>query len=521
MIAGRYRASVIAALASAGLLWAASPAVGLGALAWIALAPAAAAAIALPGRPGRLAVPLALAIFMETQLVPALPFGLAEGQWGDVPAPLMIDDSPVIAVALVAIPLYAFLLYLLPLHPRPEQGGSSVGGWRLIGKVRESGVLVVVLPALILAAVELVRSAYGPGGLWGGLALTQAGSVGAAPAAIAGPSLVALLIVAVNYSLALAFVRRRPKPALWAGGAAVAAMALGALATPNPGPGSIRVAAIQPGYDTAEEEPAALRRWQPGSYRLAAVDVVGDLAGPTEAAARDGAELVVWPEATAFVEPADHAIVGRLAGRLAQANEVAIVYPYFDYDRSRSGVRIARSDGSLSGPRPKNRPMWFLGERTIEAEPGLLTAGGVEVGVLLGVDAQDAGVAAGLVGDGADLIVSATHDWEQMATQQLAQAQLTATATGAPISRADWRYSSALIDRKGDPQSVAAEGKRRETLVADLATAGPTPYANVGNGPAWIVTAALVLFLIGSRATKRRRARAERAGYPCGLAIFT
>lgn len=70
----RARAAVAAGAASGVPPTVASPAVGVGWVAWIALAPAAAATLAWRGeRAGLIAVPAAYAVHLETQLVPASP----------------------------------------------------------------------------------------------------------------------------------------------------------------------------------------------------------------------------------------------------------------------------------------------------------------------------------------------------------------------------------------------------------------------------------------------------------------
>ena len=100
------RTAVAAALLSALLLWMSAPPIAAGWLAWVALVPAAVVVLrASATNAGRLAVPLAYAIYLELLLVPALPFGLADGQWGDPAIPVLIGGSPVLGVALVAIPL--------------------------------------------------------------------------------------------------------------------------------------------------------------------------------------------------------------------------------------------------------------------------------------------------------------------------------------------------------------------------------------------------------------------------------
>ena len=439
-------------------------------------------------------MPLALALFMETQLIPDLPFGIAEGQWGDPPLPVMIGDSPVLLVALVAVPLYGALLYLLPISPRSH--------WRL--------ATAIGVPALTLAALEFTRANLDPGGLWGTLSLTQAGSPGGELAAIAGPWALALLIAAVNYAIAFAIARRSILPAILAPACLVAAFGASVPASGEAGD-PVRVAAVQPGYDTAEDDLHVLRRWQPGTHDLAALDVIGDLVPMTERAAQAGAELVVWPEATTFADPHEDQTVAGLVDRVALENDVTIVFPHFDYGDSRSAVSLVDHEGYVTPSRPKQRPMWFLGERADAGDPEpLRSSSGLRIGTLLGVDAQDADITAELAGDGAAVIASATHDWEQLATQQLAQAQLLAQAAGIGIVRADWRYGSAIVAPGGEILAEAGGGKHRELVVADVPGAKPTWYSSIGGVFGWFCLAALGLLAASRAAWPSSRSRGPR-----------
>ena len=102
-------------------------------LAWFALVPVAvAAALAPTARLARAAVPLAYAIYLELLLVPALPFGIAEDQWGDPPVPLLIGDSPVLGGradrGAAVRPGAVRLRFPRPWPPAP---GSAHGGARL------------------------------------------------------------------------------------------------------------------------------------------------------------------------------------------------------------------------------------------------------------------------------------------------------------------------------------------------------------------------------------------------------
>jgi apolipoprotein N-acyltransferase len=497
------KVSIAAAVVTAILLWAASPAGGAGPLAWFALVPVATVVLVAPGtRAARLAVPLAYALYLELLLVPALPFGIASGQWGDATVPVMIGDSPVLAVGLLAIPLFGGLLYLIRFG---EPWGAELLGPRL------AVAAAVLVPAVAWTALDLARAKLEPGGSWGPLFLSQLDPPSADLAALGGPWLVTLAIVAVNYGLALAVVRRRPAPALVPIVAVAAAVTVSAAADDEPSGPPVAVAAIQPGYDTAEEEtePRLLRHWYAGEFNLAARDLMHDLGGLTRSAAREGAEIVVWPEAVTFVDLEHRGGARAALRRVARQSGVTIVAPYFDHVSQTSAAIAASPRGELTSPRPKQRPMWFVGERAGGAGPRTLPAADHELGTLLGVDVQDPNLPRALSNAGAEIVASSTHDWPQLATQHRALAALGAKASGVPVVRADWRYGSAIYDRDGELVADAGEGRARTVLVADVAAGSPTPYTALGDAIGWIaLTGAATAWLAagaGRVAIRRRR----------------
>lgn len=460
----RWLVAVAAALASGGLLWAASPAGGLGWAAWVALTPAALVAFRYADtRAGRLALPLAFGISLELLLVPALPFGLAENQWADeVVVPIMVGDSPVLAVALVLIPLAVALLYALRF---PFLGPPAV----LAG-------------ALGWTALDLLRTKFDPGGLWGPLFLTQHETPAASIAALGGPWLLSFAIALVGFGLA-----RGPRAAVPAVALALALGIGGAVASEPPPRGTTVVGAVQPGYDTAQYGLPLLRNHQLKRYEPAAHDLIRDLTPLTLSAARQGAELVVWPEAVVWVDPRQTASVRSALEAMAREAGATLVVPYFLRGPAHGAAVAFPPGGAPSRPAPKQRPMWFLGERGDNRRGPLLPIRGI--GALLGVDNQDPAIARALVTGGADTIVSSTHDWQQLAVQQRAAARLWSRALGVPLVRADWRYGSAVVDR-GVVRAEAGSGQRRAVVVA--AVAGPrwTPYRTLGDALGWAAVAA-------------------------------
>lgn len=455
------------------------PGVGLGALAWVALIPACWVALSRTRtRAGRAAIPLAYGVALELTFIQALPFGIAEGQFGETPLPVMVGDSPVLVVCLVLVPAFAALLYLLRF-------GSPAGeGW----------VGAVLWPALCLMALDLLRTKLDPGGLWGTLHLSQHDTPAAHLAELGGPWLVGFAIAAVGYSVAFALVNqtRRAIAAAGALGAAAAALALAFSADPDPGR-NVRILAVQPGYDTAREDLAVLRHFQRGTYHLSALDLTEDLGQRALGFVPPSPDLVVFPEAALWADPERYAPLRRWLASLARNLGAPVVATFFQRGPDVGDARIVDPAGDLSAPAPKQRPMWFLGEEgTNKRSAKPLRAAGIEVGTLLGVDNQDPAIARRLTREGAELLISATHDWKQLARHQRAASQLHATAVARPLVRADWRYGSAAYGAGGEAVEEVPLGLRPLVLDATVATSrSDTPYAVTGDGP-WVVLALLV-----------------------------
>jgi apolipoprotein N-acyltransferase len=491
----RIKAAIEAGFASGLLLAAAAPAGLSGWLAWVALAPAGAVAVGWPGtRAGRLAVPLAYGVYLELLLIQALPFGIASGQWGD-PPPVMVGDSPVLVVALLAVPAFAALLYAIHF-------GEPWGLGRLPRSIRP--IAAVAIPAAAFAALDFIRVNLDPGGLWGPLFLSQHETGALELSVLGGPWLLTFAVAASGYALAqlalaLALAGRlravRPaRPSVRASLAVafgtaglIAAGVVGGLAIDPGGDRAVRVAAVQPGYDTAEEDRWQTRYFEPGTYRLAALDLIDDLSPVTREAAAAGADLVVWPEASIWVEPAAGEVGSRLR-RLARESGAAIVVPYFLREKRQGQTTVVLPDGTVTPTQAKQRPMWFLGENgDNRAAPEPVSVAGIRTGTMLGVDNQGPRVARALTNEGAELLVSATHDWEQLADPQQAFAAVNAAATGRPLVRADWRYGSAIYGADGERVADAGDGIARTVLVAslELGEAG-TPYAAIGDLLGWL-----------------------------------
>lgn len=472
------------ALATGALLFASAPYVGVDVLAWFALVPAAVVAMQLAGtRAGRLAVPLAYAVYLELLLIPALPFGLTRNQWGDDPVvPILIGDSPVLITAIVIVPLAGLVLYLarFPFFLRTPAGTGA--GW----------LVLVAVPSFAFAALDFLRASFEPSGMWGPLFISQEDTVALRLTELGGPWLLSLAIALSNFSIAYALVRRRAALPALAGAAACALAATIGLAVSGPieRSRSVTVGVVQPGYDTAQFELPVLQNFrQPGrDDELGTLDLIADLTPLTEEAAAAGASLVVWPEATGWTDPFSSEPTQRALRELVERTGTTLVVPYFLRARSHGATVIVARDGSISRAQPKQRTMWFLGERSdnrVPPEP--VVVDGLAIGTMLGVDSQNAAVARLLVRAGADLITSSTHDWEQLAPQHAAFSRTAAVALDVPIARADWRNVSAIYTARGEVAASTGRETRRAIAVAKIEVgAGNTAYSSIGGLVGWL-----------------------------------
>jgi apolipoprotein N-acyltransferase len=494
------RWAIAGGLAGGVLLWLATPAVGVGWLAWVALVPPAAVAIAFPKEgqtpfrnAGRIAVPLAYVVALELLLVPALPFGLANGQFGELPAPLFIDGSPVVLVAVVLVPLFGLLLWSVRF-------GQP---W-----------FAVALAPIAWAGLDFLRIKLDPGSSWGPLFLTQHDLPTASLAALGGAPAITLAVAGVGYAAAFAVVRRTRTAALALVGvvAAVTAATFAGEHLRGDGGRTVTVAAVQPGEHSAADDVYPFLRFEPGTYELAASDVIEDLTPLTEEAAARGAQVVAWPEAMSYVDPTQVPAAREELIRLARRTGAAIVVPYFIRAERQGEAVVVSPEGDISEPLPKQRPRWFWDEDGgNRVSPRPVEAAGFSIGTLLGVDNEGPSVARRLADAGAEVLVSSTHDWRELSVMQRAYSRITAAATGAPVVRADWRYGSAIIDSDGADAAAPTTAKSRRVVVADVRTrSGSTPYSEIGDVLGWLCATLAIALGLAVPLTQRARRRAPR-----------
>jgi len=442
--------------------------------------------------------------------------GLGIALWRGIPASLLPTPVPIPLLLAGALLLVGLLLYLIAF----PTGSPSFH--------RRTGFRYFVLgPSLAWVGFEFLRQELHLGHIWGWLATTLRDwpSVWRA-VAIAGPWGVSLLVVAANYALALgiiACVSPPDRPRAWR--PAVVAMLLvvllwggahvwGMQRLPTQ-PATVRVAAVQPGAELGDV-PRYMVPWIQRDWTGLARAVLSDMAVLTRRAAAMGARLIVWPEATLWLDPRFEPWVREELLRLAREMGAFLVVPYFilpgeaplswwlDFTPGqRNEIVIVAPDGRFLGPSAKSHPSPFLGE--VSSTRGLVPVHDLpfaSVGTVQGYDSAFPDVARWLARQGAQLVTVSSHDWTEMSAAHGVQACLRAAESGVAIVKADWEVGSLVCAPWGQLLTAAPFDHTEEAvLVADvpLFPPGGTPYTRLGDALAYACLAGGIAFLAASR----------------------
>ena len=413
------------------------------AVGWTLGAPLASAAmLALADAPAYLA-PL--------QVVAFVPFLVAVRRWQSWPAALLGGSLlalrfTLFAPALGALPWgarFAVVLYLLCWH---AAFGGICYGLRLLFEPMWSLVI-----GLAFAALEIYDAALP---MWG-TALSLATPWAARPWPIGlvrygGHAPLAFMVVAVQ-SLAVAFIREQRKvvPALYMVGLIAACVLAGRTKTPTPSR-TLRVGVV--GWSDADG-PTVLE------------GLVAD-------AARQGARLVVSPEAVYDVAPEDRE--ARLAelGAMARRYRVHLAVGYLDRKTKRNRVVAFDPTGTVVADYAKKH-MVPLAEK-MEAGDGVLTpfrVDGIEVGIVICQDDNFDDTFNGYRHLGAALIVSPTYEMSPaMGRLHLRSALLRPLESGVAYARAAAHGTSAIVSSTGVVLASYDHLERGSAaLVADVA----------------------------------------------------
>lgn len=386
---------------------------------------------------------------------------------------------------------------------------------------------LVIGPAVAWVGFEFLRMLLQLGHLWGWLSTSQWETLPVLQwAALGGPWLISLVIVAVNHALALGLIaalspRDRAvawRPAVFTLGVLllilVGAYAWGALRS-RPQPGTVRVAALQPGRELGDD-PVYVADWARRDWEQLSRDIIpGDMAVRTRRAAAMGAQLVVWPEATIWLDPLDpqnDPYTREQLAALAQETGTYIVVPYYILTPEgrlswflgfapgqRNETLVVTPEGRFLGPYAKNHPIPFIGEVSSTAgryPVQALPFGGVAT--MLGYDTAFTDSAWRLARGGAQLLTLSTHDWAAMSGTYGVHTRLRAVENGVAIVKCDWEVGSLVSDPWGRVLAAAAMDRQEEKIViADvpLLPAGSTLYARIGDLLGYLCLVGMVFFV--------------------------
>ena len=401
---------------------------------------------------------------------------------------------------------------LLDVPVGPERVIRALGPWARIW-----------VPAVAWTGIEYLRLVTTAGHQWGMVATTQ---VDVAPLRawlpVAGMWPVALLTVATGHAigaLALVALGRLPLTRSLAIGIGVAGLgwlaglglAVGGGATESQ---SLRVGIVQTG-DHVPSHPRTRPLITTVRYREL-TDTITDMHTPaTLAAVRQGADLVVWPEASGWVAPDDPNATAQLEGvrSVARRAGVPIVWSYFiriNPNQTRNELVLVRPDGGMSRPTTKDHPVYAIGERSVTA--GLYEThevAGTRLGLAAGPDGTYTDTLARLAGMGAALVAIPTHDWAAYTAPHIGHLRLRAAEHGLAIAKADWRYGSVVIAPGGDVVAGTPLNQAKEQLlVTHVPLSRPgTLYTATGDWLGAAALGALAAMLLGGAALSVRDRR--------------
>ncbi len=507
----RFLGGLLLAVLSGLLLFLAFPPAPWGFLAWIALVPSICAQFLLApdDRAARLYGALSYTLGLGISVCKGIPASL-------LPVPLPLHLPIALALLLVGAVLYVagFPSGLASFHRRTRYRFFVAG------------------PAIAWVGLEWLRQVLHLGHIWGWLVTTQRTWYALwQVAAACGPWATSLLVAAANYALALgiiAFLSPRERaaarrPALLSL-LVVALLLAGAhawgLRREDASVTVARVAAIQPGAELGDVS-RYVAEWLERDWEGLSREVLPDLAALTRRAAAAGARLVVWPEATLWLDPWVHPWTREQLFRLARETGAFLVVPYFilpleaplswwlDFaPGQRNEIVVVTPDGRFLGPSAKTHPSPFLGE--VSTTRGLTPVHALpfaRVGSMQGYDSAFPDVARRLAGQRAQLLTVSSHDWTEMSEAHGVQACLRAVENRVAVVKADWEVGSLVCDPWGRLVAAAPFDRTVESvLVADvpILPASGTPYTRLGDLLAYACLIGGAGFLAAGRLTERR-----------------
>jgi apolipoprotein N-acyltransferase len=243
---------------------------------------------------------------------------------------------------------------------------------------------------------------------------------------------------------------------------------------------------------------------------------VNKFAELTRQAARQGAQIIVWPEMAIEGDPR----ITNTAGfqQLAAETHAYLALGYFVSVTDkiwRNEATLLKPDGRFLGVYGKDHPLTFAGERspTRGTYPVYNTPLG-RMGTIICYDLDFTNTARKVTCNGAQLILVPSHDWPEIATKHYTHMVLRAIENRVAMVKSDGSgNNSVVIDPYGRIVAAAITpggDKTGQVVVADVSLGtGDALVVRLGDWTGWIALAGMVFFMFYNPLTKARAKRRQ------------
>jgi apolipoprotein N-acyltransferase len=266
---------------------------------------------------------------------------------------------------------------------------------------------------------------------------------------------------------------------------------------PTTGSSLLRVAAVQVGGDLGDF-PEFYGRWCRRDWPGMAEAVLDDLEPLTREAAAQGAKLVIWPEASLWLDPQDHPETKARLVRLVQETGIYLVSTHFILPEEgylgwwlgfvpgmRNEATLISPDGEFLGVYGQDHAIPFTGEAFITERtyPTYPTPFGT-LATIICYDNAFTDTTRKLVRKGAQVVAHPTHDFHPMVVVDPLHDVFRAVENRVSIVKADWRYGSAITDPYGRVLAASPTDRRTKmVLMADVPvpSSSGTLYTKTGD----------------------------------------
>lgn len=367
---------------------------------------------------------------------------------------------------------------------------------------------VLLFPALV-ATAELLQYRFSELGTWAATGNTQVDNLPLLQvASIAGLVGVGFVVNLVAAAAEHAWANRAFRPLAVAVTIALLAHGFGAARLAQTDAGMVRVAAV-----------GTIATFGPDSQLDASerTHIVDTLLADTAEAARAGAKLVVWTEASLIAEKGEERSVIERIQATAAAHHVHVAAGYVmpDSPRFQNKLVWVRPDGRVDHEYWKHHPA--PGEPAVVGTQALTAVDDPELGRMGGALCYDydfPSLAAEHGDLGIDLVALPSSDWRGIDPIHTQMAAVRAIEQGFSIVRSTRFGLTGGIDPQGRLRawSSSFEGASRVTIVDLPRHASWTLYRHIGDLFGWLCVAGSLGALVSVFARAKARGRDRAAG---------